>query len=72
MRDKYAIIDAARTLARLLRTADEPTLDAAFQVICNDANNSDYAADYEPLQCICAAFTAEGKRRALDVRRSND
>jgi hypothetical protein len=63
--DKYAIVAAARNLVGLLRQADDDTLNAAYQDIADDATNSQFAADLEPLQNICGAFTAETKRRAL-------
>lgn len=64
--DKYALADAARNFVRMLRQADESTRDAAFQYLASDANNSDYAEALEPLQNICGAFVAEGKRRAFE------
>jgi len=64
--DKYAIVTAARQFVKLMREADEPALNAAYQYIANDANNSQYATDLEPLQNICGAFTAETKRRGYE------
>jgi hypothetical protein len=66
--DKYDITSIVRQLIGLLRQADDETLNAAYQSIAREANESDFAADLEPLQNICGAFTAETKRRAWEAQ----
>ncbi len=62
--DKYAIIDAARALRRMLRDADEDTLTAAYQVIANDANGSAWTHTHEPMSGLVVTFQAEFRQRA--------
>ena len=38
----YAILDAARLFRNLIRNADEETIDKAYQVLANNANDSEF------------------------------
>ena len=70
--DKYAIIDAARALVRMLSTADDATLEAAYQVIANDANGSTWAHTHEPMSGLCVAFQSELRKRAHRANAGDD
>lgn len=71
MTDKHSIADAARNFVRLIKEADEKTLDEAFQVLASDANASPYAASLEPMQAMCSAVMAEYQRRTFLENDSN-
>ena len=68
----YEVLTAARAFISALQTADEATLDAAFQRLATEANESAFAERLEPKQGLCVAFKAEFARRAhvQAVRRS--
>jgi hypothetical protein len=61
--DKYALLDAARTFLAILREADQAAIDLAYQRLATEANDSDFAADYEPKQGLCLAIQAELRRQ---------
>jgi hypothetical protein len=69
---KSDIIDAARALRRMLRDADEDTLNAAYQVIANDANDSKWAYTHEPMSGLAVACQAEFRQRAHMANAGND
>lgn len=69
--DKHAIIDAARALRRMLRDADDAALEAAYQVIANDANNSKWAHIHEPMSGLAVAVQQEERQRAFIARGHN-
>lgn len=63
MPDRYQLIDAAYLLARLIREADDSTLDAAFQILATRANDSDVAHTHERLRFIAESMQAEFRLR---------
>ena len=69
--DQYTITYAANSLLKLIREADDQTLDAAYQALATWANNSEYASSAEPLAYIAQALGAEGRKRLLDAAEVN-
>ena len=61
----YELLNAARVFVGQLRGASDSDINAAFQRLANEANDSDFAADLEPKQGVCLAMTAEIRRRAF-------
>lgn len=64
--DKYRIIDTAVAFLSAIRHSDDKTLNDAYQVLADRANDSDHAHTYEPYSGICVAIQAEFKRRMLE------
>jgi hypothetical protein len=64
---KAEIVDAALALVRLMALADDGVLDAAHCRIAQLACDSRFAAELEPLNGVCLAFTAAAKQRAYTV-----
>lgn len=64
--DRYAITYAANAFLKLVREADDQTLDEAYQALATWANDSKYAASAEPLGYLAQALGAEGRKRLLD------
>lgn len=63
------VLAAARAFLAALRHADEATIDAAYQRLATEANDSDYAQSLEPKQGLCLAIQAEVRRRAHESAR---
>lgn len=61
----YKMLDAIRLLQREFRTAPADMLDAVYQRIASEANDSEYGQTHEPLQGIAAAFHAAQRQRLL-------
>lgn len=59
--NRHAIIAAARELRR----APEAELDAAFQVLASDAQDSIFADSHEPMARLAEAILTEQKQRLL-------
>lgn len=61
----YVLLDAARAFLRALKNADEATLNATYQCIANEANDSDLGQTLEARQGLCVAMQAEVARRSF-------
>lgn len=59
----YELLAAARAFLAALNHADDVTLNAAFQRLATEANESDLATRLEPKQGLCSSFMAEFARR---------
>lgn len=63
--DRHQITDAAVVFLQRIRHASETELNAAYQLLANRANDSEFAFTHEPYSGICVAIQAEFKRRTL-------
>lgn len=68
----YDLLTTARAFLSTLHRADDAMIDAAFQRLATEANDSDFAAALEPRQGVCAAIIAEVQRRAFVRKQETD